>query len=115
GVLFRSISSAVSVASESAGARARILLNYLRRDRLALAAAVFLVLLAAAAVLGPWLMGDAATRLGLRQRNLAPFDLDAGWLYLLGADTLGRPILARLVVGASNTLAIAAAAVRSEE
>lgn len=105
------ISSAVSVASESAGARARILLNYLRRDRLALAAAVFLVLLAAAAVLGPWLMGDAATRLGLRQRNLAPFNLDAGWLYLLGADTLGRPILARLVVGASNTLAIAAAAV----
>ena len=30
---------------------------------------------------------------------------------MLGADTLGRSILARLVVGAQNTLGIAAAAV----
>src|SRR5690606_40550371 len=73
---------------------------------------IFLVLLVLAALLGPWLMGDAATKLGLRHRNMAPFGLDAGWLYVLGADTLGRPILPRLVVGASNTLGIAA---RSEE
>ncbi|HYG45734.1 MAG TPA: ABC transporter permease [Bordetella sp.] len=91
--------------------RARVLLNYLKRDKLALAAAVFLALLVLAALLGPWLMGDAATKLGLRHRNMAPFNIDAGWLYVLGADTLGRPILPRLVVGASNTLGIAAAAV----
>ncbi|MBO1113591.1 ABC transporter permease [Bordetella petrii] len=105
------ISSSVQAAPAARPGRARVLLNYLKRDRLALAAAIFLALLVLAALLGPWLMGDAATKLGLRHRNLAPFNLDAGWLYVLGADTLGRPILPRLVVGASNTLGIAAAAV----
>ncbi|TJV25854.1 MAG: ABC transporter permease subunit, partial [Mesorhizobium sp.] len=87
------------------------LFAYLKRDRLALAAAIFLVIVVLAAVLGPWLVGDAASRLGLRQRNLAPFSLASGWIYVLGADTLGRPILARLIVGAQNTFGIAAAAV----
>ncbi|TJW72248.1 MAG: ABC transporter permease, partial [Mesorhizobium sp.] len=72
-----------------------VLLAYLKRDRLALAAAIFLAIVVIAAVLGPWLVGDAASRLGLRQRNLAPFSLASGWIYILGADTLGRPILAR--------------------
>ncbi|MBP2234016.1 peptide/nickel transport system permease protein [Sinorhizobium kostiense] len=92
---------------------ARVLHAYLKRDRLALAAAVFLALFVLAAMLGPWLVGDAASRLGLRQRNLAPFSLEQSWIYFLGADTLGRPILARLIVGAQNTLGIAAAAVFS--
>jgi len=105
------ISSSAHPPSASSPGRARVLLNYLKRDKLALAATVFLAVLVLAALLGPWLAGDSATRLGLRHRNLAPFSLDAGWLYVLGADTLGRPILPRLVVGASNTLGIAAAAV----
>ncbi|THK38994.1 ABC transporter permease [Ensifer sp. MPMI2T] len=91
----------------------RVLLGYLRRDRLALAAAVFLALFVLAAILGPWLVGDAASRLGLRQRNLAPFSLEHSWIYFLGADTLGRPLLGRLIVGAQSTLGIAAAAVFS--
>lgn len=91
----------------------RVLLSYLRRDRLALAAAIFLALFVLAAILGPWIVGDAASRLGLRQRNLPPFSLDHAWVYFLGADTLGRPILARLIVGAQSTLGIAAAAVFS--
>ncbi|WP_034855436.1 ABC transporter permease [Sinorhizobium sojae] len=91
----------------------RILFAYLKRDRLALAAAIFLTLVVLAASFGPWLVGDAASRLGLRQRNLAPFSLEHAWVYFLGADTLGRPILARLIVGAQNTLGIAAAAVFS--
>ncbi|WP_085026578.1 ABC transporter permease [Ensifer aridi] len=96
----------------SAGAsKPRVLLTYLKRDRLALAAAIFLAILVLAALLGPWLVGDAASRLGLRQRNLAPFAFEHGWIYFLGADTLGRPVLARLIVGAQNTLGIAAAAV----
>ncbi|WEX89648.1 ABC transporter permease [Sinorhizobium garamanticum] len=90
-----------------------VLLIYLRRDRLALAAAIFLALFVLAAILGPWLVGDAASRLGLRQRNLAPFSLEHSWIYFLGADTLGRPLLARLIVGAQSTLGIAAAAVFS--
>jgi len=105
------IPSAALPPSRPRPTRARVLFNYLKRDRLALAAAMFLAILVLAALLGPWLAGDSATRLGLRHRNFAPFSLDAGWLYVLGADTLGRPILPRLVVGASNTLGIAAAAV----
>ncbi|MCX8280090.1 ABC transporter permease [Phyllobacterium sp. 0TCS1.6C] len=99
-------------ASDPAG-RARTVFNCLKRDRLALAAAIFLVILAIATLAGPLLIGDMAAKLGLRQRNLPPFSLDHGWLYFLGADTLGRPILARLVVGAQNTLGIALAAVVS--
>ncbi len=91
----------------------RVLLAYLTRDRLALAAAAFLAIFIIAAIFGPLLVGDAASRLGLRQRNLAPFSFEHGWIYFLGADTLGRPILARLIVGAQNTLGIAAAAVFS--
>lgn len=105
------ISSVVPSTSVPKPPRAQVLFNYLKRDKLALAAVVFLAMLVLAALLGPWLMGDAATKLGLRHRNMAPFNIDAGWLYMLGADTLGRPILPRLVVGASNTLGIAAAAV----
>lgn len=88
-----------------------LLLRYLVRDKLALVAALLLALLVLAALFAPWLLGDAATRLGLRYRNLAPFSFEHGWLFVLGADTLGRPILARLLVGAANTLGIAAAAV----
>lgn len=85
--------------------------GWLRRDRLAFASVVFLLVLTLAAIFAPVLIGDAATKLGLRQRNLPPFTLEGGWLYVLGADTLGRSLLARLLVGARNTLGIAAAAV----
>ncbi|KKX27060.1 ABC transporter permease [Rhizobiaceae bacterium LC148] len=91
--------------------RLQVVLIYLMRDKFALASALFLVLLISLAIFGPLWVGDEAGRLGLRQRNLPPFDFEQGWLYVLGADTLGRPILARLIVGAQNTLAIAAAAV----
>ena len=85
--------------------------RYLKRDRLALVAAGFLVLMLLAATLGPLLIGDLATRPGLRFRNLAPFSFAHDWTYFLGADTLGRSIIARLLVGAQNTLGIAFAAV----
>lgn len=91
--------------------RLRTLFAYLTRDKLAFAAAIYLVILLFAVIFGPLLIGDAALRLGLRQRNLAPFQLQHDWIYFLGADTLGRSILARLIVGAQNTLGIAAAAV----
>ena len=47
--------------------------------------------------------------MNLRGRNAAPFDLEQGWLYVLGADALGRSLLARIIVAAQNTLMIAAA------
>jgi peptide/nickel transport system permease protein len=81
------------------------------RDRFALAAALFLVLVVAGAVLGPVFLEEVATRPQLRLRNAPPFTLEHGWAYLLGADSLGRSILARLLVAARSTLTIAAVAV----
>lgn len=88
-----------------------ILRRMLVRDKLALAAAIFLVLLLGAALLGPWLMGEMADKMNLGKRNLVPFDIGQGWPYILGADSLGRPILARIVVGAQSTLLISGGAV----
>ena len=88
-----------------------VALRLLVRDRFALVAAMFLVLLVAGAVLGPWLLEELATRPQLRMRNAPPFTLEHGWAYLLGGDPLGRSILARLLVAARSTLTIAAAAV----
>ncbi|WP_047453272.1 ABC transporter permease [Rhizobium rhizogenes] len=101
----------VTVVSVKSPGSLRQLAIYLARDKLALCAALFLLVLVACVLVGPLLVGDLAGKLGLRQRNLAPFSLEHGFIYILGADTLGRPILARLIVGARNTLGIAAAAV----
>ena len=86
-------------------------LRLLWHDKFALVAACYLALVALCALFGPALLEDAATKMNLRGRNAPPFTLENGWLYLLGADALGRSILARLVVAAQNTLAVAAAAV----
>lgn len=86
-------------------------LAMLGRDRFALAAALYLALMVLCALFGPALLEDVATKMNLRQRNAPPFTLEHGWLYVLGADALGRSILARIVVAAQNTLAVAAAAV----
>jgi peptide/nickel transport system permease protein len=91
--------------------RAAVLLSMLWRDKFATCAVIFLTLAILCALLGPALLGDAAVKQNLRGRNLAPFSLDQGWLFILGADALGRPLLARIVVAAQNTLLIAAGAV----
>ena len=88
-----------------------VLWRMLLRDRFALVAAIFLVILALAAIVGPWAFGDLATKVNLRQRNLPPFNLDHGILYVLGADSLGRSLLARIIVGAQTSLAISACVV----
>lgn len=95
------------------GARSSLaaVLAMLRRDRFATAAVLFLLLAILCAIFGPALLGEAATRQNLRGRNLAPFSLQQGWLMVLGADALGRPLLARIIVAAQNTLLIAAGAV----
>ncbi|MEM9443051.1 MAG: ABC transporter permease, partial [Pseudomonadota bacterium] len=85
--------------------------SLLWRDKFAFVAALFLVLMLFSAVFGPALLGDVATKMDLKQRNAPPFDLERGWLFFLGADALGRSILARIIVASQNTLAIAGAAV----
>ncbi|MCG8545234.1 MAG: ABC transporter permease [Alphaproteobacteria bacterium] len=79
----------------------------LLRDPVALVAAVWLVILAGCLLIGPELFGKAATTMNLRARNLPPGSTDQGWMMFLGADALGRSILARLVVATRNTLSIA--------
>jgi peptide/nickel transport system permease protein len=81
------------------------------RDKFALVSALYLGLMVLCALFGPALLEDVATKMNLRGRNAPPFTLEQGWLYVLGADALGRSILARIVVAAQNTLAVAAAAV----
>jgi peptide/nickel transport system permease protein len=89
----------------------RTVLAMLWRDKFATAAVIFLAIMILCAIFGPAALGEAAVKQNLRGRNLAPFSLDHGWLMVLGADALGRPLLARIVVAAQNTLMIAAGAV----
>lgn len=79
----------------------------LLRDPIALVAALWLCLLVLCVLVGPELFGKAATALNLRARNLPPGSIEHGWLMILGADTLGRSMLARLIVASRNTLSIA--------
>jgi peptide/nickel transport system permease protein len=81
------------------------------RDKFALVSGLYLGLMVLCALFGPALLEDTATKMNLRGRNAPPFTLENGWLYVLGADALGRSILARIIVAAQNTLAVAAAAV----
>ncbi|MSU88801.1 ABC transporter permease subunit [Rhodobacteraceae bacterium 2CG4] len=92
---------------------ARRILAMLWRDKFAFAAALFLLLMVFCALFGPMLLEDAATRQNLRGRNAPPFDFSKPWLFWLGGDALGRPLLARIVVAAQNTLMVAAGAVAS--
>ncbi len=88
-------------------ARWRVFLGALAQDRLALIAAIYLVVLVLAVTLGGWAMSDLATRQSLQQRNIPPFGFEHGWAYVLGSDSLGRSILARIVLGGSRTLGVA--------
>jgi peptide/nickel transport system permease protein len=85
-------------------------LKLLWRDRFAFAAALFLIVVVGCALAGPALLDGQANGMNLRMRNAPPFSLENGWLFFLGADTLGRSLLARIIVAAQTTLAVAAGA-----
>lgn len=80
-------------------------------DKFAFFAAIFLLIALLCALFGPMLLDGIATKQNLRGRNAPPFDLSRAWVYFLGADALGRPLLARIIVAAQNTLLVAGAAV----
>lgn len=86
------------------------MLVLLWRDKFAFFSAFFLLLVIASAVLGPMVMGGA-TGMNLRARNLPPGSIEQGWQFVLGSDSLGRSILNRIVLGAQNSMLIAACAV----
>jgi len=87
------------------------LARMLAADRFALVAFFFLVLMILAAALGPILLPEASVRMNLQMRNAPPLMLENGIAYILGGDSLGRPILPRLLVAARTTLSIAVAVV----
>lgn len=80
-------------------------------DKFALSAVIFLIIAFACALFGPIILEDAATRPNLRGRNVPPFSLENGWVQFLGTDSLGRSMLARIMVAARNTLVISFASV----
>lgn len=86
-------------------------LKMLWADKLASAAIVFLVIVIFCALFGPYFLEDVTSRPNLRGRNSPAFDLSQGWMFFLGGDQLGRPLLARIIVAAQNTMMVAAGAV----
>lgn len=80
-------------------------------DKFALAAAIFLLIVVVMAIIGPAWLDAAAQKQNLRGRNAPPFEWERGWLWIMGADALGRPLLARIIVAAQNTMMVAAGAV----
>ena len=84
--------------------------SMLARDGFALVCAILLIVIIGFALVGPFFLSDHATKMQLTMRNASP-GFDGGWLYIFGGDALGRSVLARVIVGARNTLMIAAAAV----
>lgn len=89
-----------------AAVRGGRLLGMLLGDRFATAAACFLLLLVFGAAFGPTLIGGTEVNMNLGMRNAPPFTLNDGLAYVLGADSLGRPILPRILLAARTTLAI---------
>jgi peptide/nickel transport system permease protein len=74
---------------------------------LAVASVIWLVFIVLIAIFGPMLVAEQANYQQLRLRFYPPFTLDRGIGFILGGDSLGRPILLQLVVGAQTSLIIA--------
>jgi peptide/nickel transport system permease protein len=83
----------------------------LKTDRLGQIAVAYLAILLLAAIIGPTLVGHAATEAHLSWRFTPPLDTGHGYMYVLGSDALGRSFLARLIVAARTTLVISVLAV----
>jgi oligopeptide transport system permease protein len=78
----------------------------LGRDRLAIACATILAILALAAVVGPSLLDYREDEIDWRHMAAAPFEAPGHWL---GTDRLGRDLLVRTLHGLRVSLAIAVA------
>ncbi|WP_011581287.1 MULTISPECIES: ABC transporter permease [Chelativorans] len=100
----------------STGARikayfAQTRLSLLVRSPIALISALVLIALVLIALIGAPLALETANFQSLRLRFFPPFSLEHGWIYVLGADGLGRSMLAQLIVGARTSFIVAGAAV----
>ncbi len=102
-VLDSSLTSAAAAQAVPAPQRSRsywsVVARQLRRDPVALASALVLLLIAGSALLAPWLVADPLQASMLRR--LQPIGSPG---HLLGTDELGRDMLARLVHGGRLSL-----------
>ena len=90
----------------------RINLRKFRRDHLALAAAVAVVLFVLVAIFAPWVAPYDPYDTDLLRRLQPPAWMEGGdWSYMLGCDTLGRDILSRMIYGARISILIGVAVV----
>jgi peptide/nickel transport system permease protein len=85
----------------------------LRRDKAALVSVIILTIVLLCVIFGPYFLSEKARSMNLMMRNAPPFGSKGGWLYVLGADSLGRSILARIIVASRNTIMISGIAVVS--
>ncbi len=81
--------------------------HMLKRDRLALVAASFLLLVVVTAAIGGTLVGARGSAPSLLTKLIAPFDFAASPLRWLGTDALGRNLVERLLVATQTSLSIA--------
>ncbi|MFI6377109.1 ABC transporter permease [Streptomyces sp. NPDC050546] len=93
----------------ASGRRSRIRL--LLRSPLPLTAAIVLVTIVLVSLIAPAFVSDTAQRQDLTQRLSPPFHLSDGFAFVLGGDTLGRPMLYQLFVATKTSLFIAAISV----
>jgi peptide/nickel transport system permease protein len=82
-------------------------LRMLSNSPLAMASVVWLVLLVLTGLIAPPFIGDEANRQVLSLRFVPPFTLDHGFEYVLGADSLGRPMLLQIIMGARTSMTVA--------
>jgi len=78
---------------------------------LAVASAAWLVLVVVLAIIVAPLVVEQANHQTIGLRFFAPFQLEKGFAFFLGADSLGRPIMLQLIVGARTSVLIAIFAV----
>ena len=74
---------------------------------LVVASATWLVFIVLVAIFAPALVSEAANLQNLKLRFYAPFQFDQGLQFFLGGDSLGRPILLQLAMGAQTSMIIA--------
>jgi peptide/nickel transport system permease protein len=87
-------------------ASARSIWHSFRSSWLAIAGAVWLLILIIGAVLGQFVLGGVAVRQDVSHRLIPPFTLTHGVLGFLGTDPLGRSYLARLATAAETSLIV---------
>jgi ABC-type dipeptide/oligopeptide/nickel transport system permease subunit len=77
----------------------------LLQNKVAVASAIFLIILAVVAIFAPFIAPE-----GIDQQKLADNYMPPGAKYLLGADRFGRDILSRVIYGARVSLSVAVVA-----